>query len=62
MSKKDRTAIVFTLLYLIIAIGTGIENGHLLYGLAWVFLPTMIYWGHRFIKNDISFLSIDSNE
>ena len=56
MTKKDRIAIIVSILYLIFM-------GYLLTELSGsdvlIFsVLIIIYWGYRFIKNDISFLKI----
>lgn len=56
MSKKDRIAVVLSILYLLIPISALVSNDG---GSAVFFLVLLIgYWGYRFIKNDISFLKI----
>jgi hypothetical protein len=59
MSKRDRIAVVITLVtlpwFLLMAFETTQPK------LAWVFMWCAVgvpYWGYRFIKNDISFLNI----
>jgi hypothetical protein len=54
MSKKDRIAIVVSILYLLFPLLVLMNsNGPM----AVVILsPLLVYWGYRFIKNDISFL------
>lgn len=55
MNKKDRIAIVFSILYcmfplVVLIIGDSVA--------ALIFIaPLVAYWGYRFVKNDISFLS-----
>lgn len=49
ISKKDRIALVASILI------TLISGGFLL-------IPVLIYWGYRFIQNDISFLKVKDNE
>lgn len=51
MNKKDRIALVCSLLLLIL----GINETE---GLAAVLFLITCYWGYRFVKNDISFLHI----
>lgn len=58
MNKKDRIAIVISVLALILSFAPP-TNGDffmILSLLIWVCVP--VYWGYRFIKNDISFLNI----
>ena len=55
MSKKDRIAIVLSLLWFlgfIFAAMPRIKGDELMVAI----IPLVIYWGFRFIKNDISFL------
>lgn len=57
MIKKDRIAVVFSVLFTFLAIVVGLSGGS---GPAWapLFLGVVIvYWGFRFIKDDISFLN-----
>jgi hypothetical protein len=55
MTKRDRKAIVFTVLSMLLAVvflplfGDG--SPFILFG-----LPVVLYWSYRFIKGDISFL------
>lgn len=55
MSKKDRIAVAISVFYifcLIVWLFDGLKPP----GLAIFSLPLFIYWGYRFVKNDISFL------
>ena len=55
ISKKDRKALVISIILFILclsAIGES-QRGSIIF-----FIPVLIYWGYRFIKNDISFLNI----
>lgn len=54
MSKKDRIAIVFSVLiifFIILAFASGDEQAA-----SFMFI-VIAYWGFRFIKDDISFLN-----
>ena len=51
MNKKDRIAIVCSLLFFIL----GVNEPE---GIAAVLILLVCYWGYRFIKGDISFLHI----
>jgi len=56
MTKKDRIAIAITAIYALLPIFALAGNGAP--GLFVVlFVPIAIYWGYRFSKVDISFLS-----
>ena len=54
MSTKDRIALVISAIYslfpMVILFGNKPVGGVIL------LLPLLIYWGYRFIKNDISFI------
>ena len=54
MNKKDRVAIVLTIFYLFFLIFVYMELRSSL--ILWALVP-VIYWGYRFIRNDISFLN-----
>lgn len=58
MSKKDRIAVVFSIMYFCtIVLPAGLD--FIGYGIFFFFSTVlMVYWGYRFIKNDISFLNI----
>jgi len=63
MSKKDRIAIVVSILYVLFPLAMLIDGVSGAPSGAIVFLPPFIlYWGYRFIKNDISFLKNSGNE
>lgn len=56
VNKKDRIAVIVSLIYLIFI-------GYLLTELSGTdvilfAIPILVYWGYRFIKNDISFIKI----
>lgn len=56
MNKKDRIAVVFSIVYFFtVVLPAGLD--FIGYG---IFFSTilMAYWGYRFIKNDISFINI----
>lgn len=58
MNKKDRIALVVSVLVLGIALLIMLQgNGGLELGTFILFI-LFTYWGYRFIKNDISFLQI----
>lgn len=57
MKKKDRIAIVVSILYFLFPLGVLFEGSRDAPVAALVFMsPLVAYWGYRFIKNDISFL------
>lgn len=58
MIKKDRIAIVISIVYFIPAFTLGTNDTGLMEGLFFGFVPLSIYWGYRFIQNDISFLKM----
>jgi hypothetical protein len=56
MSTKDRIAIVVSILYFLVplfAMFTG--KPAMVIATLLASLPLLVYWGYRFIKNDISF-------
>ena len=57
MTKKDRIAIVLTIPFLIAIVLRIMQGG---YGMAaevgMIVAPVVVYWGYRFIKDDISFM------
>jgi len=54
MTKKDRIAIVLTVPIILVALIALISSSAEEAG---IFLaPVVVYWGYRFIKNDISFM------
>ncbi|ACN18055.1 conserved hypothetical protein (plasmid) [Desulforapulum autotrophicum HRM2] len=58
MTKKDRIAIVVSIVYAILPLLVLFEEP----AAALLFcLPIILYWGYRFIKNDISFIG-NSND
>ncbi|NYT73371.1 hypothetical protein HZU72_13150 [Halomonas sp. QX-2] len=57
MNKKDRIAIVVSILYFLFPLAVLFEGSSDAPIAALVFMsPLIAYWGYRFIKNDISFL------
>lgn len=56
MNKKDRVAVVITFIFLSIGVfgAAGGKAGVLIA----TGTPVMLYWGYRFIKNDISFFKV----
>jgi len=59
MSKKDRIAIVFSLIpamFAILLFASAKTDEDRLIGF-FIMVGIAIYWGFRFIKNDISFLA-----
>jgi len=55
MTKKDRIAMVFSIIYFPLTI-QNLMSGDTL-GFVMGITPLTSYWGYRFIKDDISFLS-----
>jgi hypothetical protein len=65
MNKKDRIALVASILYLlwpIFLVAGGISNDDELGLVFFVVAPLILYWGYRFIKGDISFIKSDSGK
>lgn len=59
MTKKDRIAIVVSIVYAILPLLALVDEEP---AVALLFcLPIILYWGYRFIKNDISFIG-NSND
>lgn len=59
MSKKDRIAIVFSLIpvmFAILSFALAQNDEDRIIGF-FIMVGIAIYWGYRFIKNDISFLN-----
>lgn len=54
MNKKDRIAVVVSLVYLLIPILLLIDGEP--EPAVFSLIPVLVYWGYRFIKSDISFL------
>jgi len=54
MNKKDRIAIVASIIYFIFPLFVLVSGD----GEAFIVfsIPLIFYWGYRFVKNDISFL------
>ena len=62
MKKKDRIALVVSVLYLLwplFLIAGGISNDDELGLVFFLIVPLIAYWGYRFIKGDISFIKGD---
>ncbi|MEA3314239.1 MAG: hypothetical protein U9Q30_00085 [Campylobacterota bacterium] len=58
MSKKDRIAIVVSGLYFLFPLAALLEaTRNAGFGFVVLTVPLILYWGYRFIKNDISFMS-----
>jgi 4-hydroxybenzoate polyprenyltransferase len=57
MNKKDRIAVVASVIMLIMFMLflSGGESGE---AFMFFLLPVALYWGYRFIQNDISFLKV----
>ena len=55
MNKKDRIAVVVTVIYMVCVLLLAGVNGELtvipVFG-----IPALVYWGVRFIKGNISFI------
>jgi len=62
MSKKDRVAIVVSIVYFLLPLVVLFSGASDAPFAAIVFMSPLIgYWGYRFIKNDISFLKNSEN-
>ncbi|PSJ23045.1 hypothetical protein CVH10_03915 [Halomonas sp. ND22Bw] len=62
MTKRDRKAVVVSVLGLIFALIVAIPNSPMRIALI-VWLPLILfYWGCRFIKNDISFFKVKESD
>lgn len=59
MSKKDRISIVVSVIYFMWPLALLFEGKHNsgIHFLVFT-IPLILYWGYRFIKNDISFLNV----
>jgi Sec-independent protein secretion pathway component TatC len=63
MNRKDRIAIVISILYFLFPLGVLFDGNSNAPVVALVFTsPLIAYWGYRFIKNDISFLKSSEKE
>lgn len=63
MTKKDRVALVISVVYLFFPLLLLADRGVRNLPPALLFtIPIVIYWGYRFIKNDISFLNKNNSE
>ena len=56
MNKKDRIALVISISWLLI-LGMLTLNAPGAAEILLTLVPVSVYWGYRFIKNDISFLN-----
>ncbi|HCG6670456.1 MAG: hypothetical protein GYB32_14970 [Algicola sp.] len=61
MNKKDRIAIVVTILYMFWPLIVVVDSGNTLAALIFT-IPVISYWGYRFVKNDISFFKNNSED
>jgi len=62
MSKKDRIAIVISVLYFGFPLAVLFSGKSDAFVATLVFIsPLIAYWGYRFIKNDISFIKSSGN-
>jgi len=60
MTKKDRIAIVVTVIYSLLPISAMVSgDGEALFFLV---IPVLLYWGYRFVKNDISFIGKNNGQ
>ena len=59
MTKKDRIAVVLSLIYALLLIALVLGGLKPVAGFVFSF-PIYIYWGYRFIRNDISFIGTKS--
>lgn len=55
MNKKDRIAVVVSIVYFFILIPAFLKHPD--EGVLFA-IPVFVYWGYRFIQNDISFLKV----
>ncbi len=63
MNKKDRIAVVVSTVYFSVALLiafklTGFDVLKALLAQIMFIAPVFLYWGYRFIQNDISFLKV----
>ena len=63
MNKKDRIAVVVSVVYFLLSLAFASKNANPIptMFLGFIFIaeiPLIIYWGYRFIQNDISFLKV----
>jgi len=58
LTKKERIAIVISIVYFIQAFTLGTNDTDVMEGLFLGLVPLSLYWGYRFIQNDISFLKM----
>ena len=63
MNKKDRIAVVVSAVYFLFSLAFASKNANPIPIMFLGFIiiaeiPLIIYWGYRFIQNDISFLKV----
>lgn len=63
MNKKDRIAVVVSIVYFLLSVAFAGKNANPIPIMFLGFMiiaemPLIIYWGYRFIQNDISFLKV----
>ena len=63
MNKKDRIAVVVSVVYFLFSLAFASKNANPIPSVFLGFIiiaeiPLIIYWGYRFIQNDISFLKV----
>ena len=63
MNKKDRIAVVVSVVYFLFSLAFASKNANPIPTMFLGFIiiaeiPLIIYWGYRFIQNDISFLKV----
>lgn len=56
MNKKDRIAVVVSVVYFLWPLALLIAGNT---GSIILIAPLILYWGYRFIQNDISFLKVE---
>ena len=62
MTKRDRKAVVVSIIGLILAFILAIPNSPMRIALI-IWLPlVLVYWGYRFTKNDISFFKVKESD
>jgi hypothetical protein len=60
VDKRDRKALVISLIGTLIFIGLAVSEGFEAF-LLWL-VAMSVYWGYRFVKDDISFIKIDGKD
>ena len=58
MSKKDRIAVVISILYLFLPLSIAFGGGEGPEAALFMVAVLVVYWGYRFIKGDISFMGV----